>query len=94
MEGSRSILCTGDRCSLPNGDATHLVLSQPLGTVVHAWRNAEGLETAVVLGRSPIGQLFCDCIKGVGRLITLIAAEQLELSKMGATHTVPGALRK
>jgi len=80
---------------LPNGDATHLVVSQPLGTVVHAWRKLrQGLETAVVLGQGPIGQLFTALLhqKGVGRLIAVdLLPERLELStKMGATHTVSG----
>ena len=80
---------------LPNGDANHLVVSQPLGTVVHAWRKLpRGLETAVVLGQGPIGQLFTALLhqKGVGRLIAVdLLPERLELStKMGATHTVSG----
>ena len=80
---------------LPNGDANHLVVSQPLGTVVHAWRKLrQGLETAVVLGQGPIGQLFTALLhqKGVGRLIAVdLLPERLELStKMGATHTVSG----
>jgi threonine dehydrogenase-like Zn-dependent dehydrogenase len=80
---------------LPNGDANHLVVSQPLGTVVHAWRKLpRGLETAVVLGQGPIGQLFTALLrqKGVGRLIAVdLLPERLELStRMGATHTVSG----
>ena len=80
---------------LPNGDANHLVVSQPLGTVVHAWRKLpRGLETAVVLGQGPIGQLFTALLhqKGVGRLIAVdLLPERLELStNMGATHTVSG----
>ena len=60
--------------SLPVGNANHLVLSQPLGTVVHAWRKLpEGLETAVVLGQGPIGQLFTALLrqKGVAQLIAV-----------------------
>ena len=80
---------------LPSGPANHLVLSQPLGTVVHAWRKLpEGLETVVVLGQGPIGQLFTALLrqKGVKRLIAVdLLPERLELStKMGATHTVSG----
>ena len=80
---------------LPDGQANHLVLSQPLGTVVHAYRKLpEATETAVVLGQGPIGQLFTALLhqKGVGRLIAVdLLPERLELStKMGATHTVSG----
>jgi threonine dehydrogenase-like Zn-dependent dehydrogenase len=80
---------------LPGGKANHLVLSQPLGTVVHAWRKLPlELETAVVLGQGPIGQLFTALLrqKGVGQLIAVdLLPERLELStRMGATHTVCG----
>jgi len=84
---------------LPNGYANHLVLSQPLGTVVHAWRKLpQELETAVVLGQGPIGQLFTALLrqKGVRQLITVdLLPERLELStRMGATHTVSGNAAK
>ena len=80
---------------LPEGPATHLVLSQPLGTVVHAWQKLpQGLETAVVLGQGPIGQLFTALLRhnGVSRVIAVdLLAERLRVStKMGATHTVSG----
>jgi threonine 3-dehydrogenase len=80
---------------LPNGHVNHLVVSQPLGTVVHAWQKLpQGLETAVVLGQGPIGQLFTALLrqKGVGRVIAVdLLPERLELStRMGATHTVSG----
>jgi len=80
---------------LPDGIANHLVLSQPLGTVVHAFRKLpQGLETAVVLGQGPIGQLFTALLrqKGVGQLIAVdLLRERLDLStRMGATHTVSG----
>jgi L-iditol 2-dehydrogenase len=80
---------------LPSGNASHLVVSQPLGTVVHAWRKLPaGLETAVVLGQGPIGQLFTALLrhKGVDRVIAVdLLSERLTVSTtMGATHTVCG----
>jgi threonine dehydrogenase-like Zn-dependent dehydrogenase len=80
---------------LPDGPANHLVVSQPLGTVVHAWRKLpEKLETAVVLGQGPIGQLFTAVLRhaGVARVIAVdLLSRRLDIStKMGATHTVCG----
>jgi len=80
---------------LPDGQAKHLVLSQPLGTVIHAYRKLpELLETAVVLGQGPIGQLFTALLRSIG-VVQLIAVdllpERLTVSTtMGATHTVCG----
>lgn len=81
---------------LPEGPANHLVLSQPLGTVIHAYRKLpEGLETAVVLGQGPIGQLFTALLRSIGvdQLIAVdLLPERLTVStKMGATHTVCGS---
>ena len=80
---------------LPGGEAKHLVLSQPLGTVIHAYRKLPAaLETAVVLGQGPIGQLFTALLrhKGVAQLIAVdLLSERLKVStRMGATHTVCG----
>jgi threonine dehydrogenase-like Zn-dependent dehydrogenase len=80
---------------LPGGEANYLVLSQPLGTVVHAYRKLpEALGTAVVLGQGPIGQLFTALLSsiGVAQLIAVdLLPERLKLStRMGATHTVCG----
>ena len=80
---------------LPDGQANHLVLSQPLGTVVHAYRKLpEASETAVVLGQGPIGQLFTALLRNVGvaRLIAVdLLPERLKVStRMGATHAVCG----
>jgi len=80
---------------LPGGEATHLVLAQPLGTVVHAYRKLpEALGTAVVLGQGPIGQLFTALLRsiGVAQLIAVdLLPERLNVStRMGATHTVCG----
>lgn len=80
---------------LPEGPAHHLVVSQPLGTVIHAYRKLpEALETAVVLGQGPIGQLFTALLRsiGVAKLIAVdVLPERLKFStKMGATHTVCG----
>ena len=80
---------------LPVGDANQLVLSQPLGTVVHAYRKLpDGLKTAVVLGQGPIGQLFTALLRNVGvtQLIAVdLLPERLKVStRMGATHTVCG----
>jgi L-iditol 2-dehydrogenase len=77
---------------LPAGPAERLVLSQPLGTVVHACRKLPNLlgQTAVVLGQGPIGQLFCALLRHMGavRVITVDSlAERLRISsRMGATH--------
>ena len=76
---------------LPSGNAEQLVLSQPLGTVVHACRKLPNLlgKTAVVLGQGPIGQLFCALLRHLGavRVITVDSlAERLRISsRMGAT---------
>jgi L-iditol 2-dehydrogenase len=77
---------------LPAGPAERLVLSQPLGTVVHACRKLPNIlgKTAVVLGQGPIGQLFCALLRHMGalRVITVDRlAERLRISsRMGATH--------
>jgi threonine dehydrogenase-like Zn-dependent dehydrogenase len=74
--------------------ADHLVLSQPLGTVVHACAKLPEMigQTAVILGQGPVGQLFTALLRrlGVERLIAVdLLPERLEVStKMGATHTV------
>ena len=88
---------TDDRAVvLPNATANHLVLAQPLGTVVHACAKLPELagQTVVVLGQGPIGQLFTALLrhKGVARLIAVdLLRERLEVStRMGATHTVCG----
>jgi threonine dehydrogenase-like Zn-dependent dehydrogenase len=77
---------------LPKGSAEQLVLSQPLGTVVHACRTLPNLlgKTAVVLGQGPIGQLFCALLRHMGaeRVIAVDSLpERLQVSsRMGATH--------
>ena len=82
---------------LPSGPANHLVLSQPLGTVVHACSKLPELigQTAVVLGQGPVGQLFTALLRhmGVARLIAVdLLPERLKVSTtMGATHTVCGS---
>lgn len=81
---------------IPNGPAEHLVVSQPLGTVVHACLklpNLLGL-TAVVVGQGPTGQLFTALLRKMG-VVQLIAVdllpERLQVStRMGATHTLSG----
>lgn len=81
---------------VPEGPAERLVLSQPLGTVVHACLKLPNLlgQTAVVVGQGPIGQLFTALLRrmGVLRLIAVdLLPERLEVSiRMGATHTVCG----
>jgi threonine dehydrogenase-like Zn-dependent dehydrogenase len=82
---------------LPHGPASHLVLSQPLGTVVHACLKWPELfaQTVVVLGQGPIGQLFNSLLRnmGVARIIAVdLLPERLEVSKvMGATDTICGS---
>ena len=81
---------------IPAGPADQLVLSQPLGTVVHACLKLPNVlgQTAVVLGQGPIGLLFTALLRrmGVLRLIAVdLLPERLEVSRvMGATHTVCG----
>ena len=77
---------------LPAGPTEQLVLSQPLGTVVHACRKLPNVlgKTAVVLGQGPIGQLFCALLRHMGaeRVIAVdTLPERLRISsRMGATH--------
>jgi threonine dehydrogenase-like Zn-dependent dehydrogenase len=81
---------------IPDGPADRLVLSQPLGTVVHACLKLSNVlgQTAVVIGQGPIGQLFTALLRrmGVLRLIAVdLLPERLEVARqMGATHTVCG----
>lgn len=81
---------------IPDGPADRLVVSQPLGTVVHACLKLPNLlgQTAVVLGQGPIGQLFTALLRrmGVLRLLAVdLLPERVEVSgKMGATHTLCG----
>ncbi|PWT93769.1 MAG: hypothetical protein C5B55_03895, partial [Blastocatellia bacterium] len=85
---------------LPDGPGARLVISQPLGTVVHAFRKLPELvgQTAVVLGQGPVGQLFTALLryKGVERLIAVdVLPGRLEVStRMGATHVVCGDATK
>lgn len=82
---------------LPAGSPNRLVLSQPLGTVVHACRKLSEVigQTAVVLGQGPIGQLFTALLRnlGVARLIAVdLLFERLNVSRMmGATDTICAA---
>jgi threonine dehydrogenase-like Zn-dependent dehydrogenase len=82
---------------LPAGPANRLVVSQPLGTVVHACLKLPEVlgQTAVVLGQGPTGQLFTALLRhmGVSRLIAVdLLPERLNVStKMGATHTICGS---
>ncbi len=82
---------------LPGGPANRLVLSQPLGTVVHACLKLPEIlgQTAVVLGQGPTGQLFTALLRhlGVRRLIAVdLLPERLNVStSMGATHTICGS---
>ena len=81
---------------LPGGPANRLVVSQPLGTVVHACLKLPEVlgQTAVVLGQGPTGQLFTALLRqmGVARLIAVdLLPERLGVStRMGATHTICG----
>jgi threonine dehydrogenase-like Zn-dependent dehydrogenase len=79
---------------LPAGPANRLVLSQPLGTVIHASLKLPDVtgQTAVVLGQGPTGQLFTAVLRhlGVEKVIAVdLLPERLSVStRMGATHTV------
>ena len=82
---------------LPGGQANRLVLSQPLGTVVHGCSKLPEVvgQTAVVLGQGPIGLLFTALLRhlGVARLIAVdLLPERLNVSnRMGATDTICGS---
>jgi len=94
LQGMSEYFLSADNLAvpLPAGSPEHLVLSQPLGTVVHACRKLPNMlgKTAVVLGQGPIGQLFCALLRhlGAARVITVDSlAERLRISsRMGATH--------
>ena len=81
---------------LPVGPASRLVVSQPLGTVVHAGSKLPDIvgKTAVVLGQGPTGQLFTALLRhlGVAQLIAVdLLPERLSVSiRMGATDTICG----
>lgn len=81
---------------LPHGPAERLVVSQPLGTVVHACLKLPNVlgQTAVVLGQGPTGLLFTALLRqmGVLRLIAVdLLPERLQVAtRMGATHTICG----
>ena len=82
---------------IPEGPSNHLVLSQPLGTVVHACLKLPDVQgqTAVVLGQGAIGLLFIALLRhlGVAQLIAVdLLPERLSVStRMGATHTICGS---
>ena len=75
---------------IPGDPANRLVVSQPLGTVVHACLKLPELlgQTAVVLGQGPTGQLFTALLRhlGVAQLIAVdLLPERLNVStRMGA----------
>jgi len=78
---------------LPEGPAKHLVVSQPLGTVVHACQKLPELigQTAVVVGQGPIGQLFTALLRhlGVAKLIAVdLLPERLKVSTPSLEKTV------
>lgn len=85
---------------LPQGRADHLVVSQPLGTVIHACLKLPNLlgQTAVVIGQGPVGLLFTACLRrmGVARLVAVdLLPERLKVSRqMGATETICGGERE
>ncbi len=86
--------------ALPQGRADLLVVSQPLGTVIHACLKLPNLlgQTAVVIGQGPIGLLFTACLWRMGavRVIAVdLLPERLKVSRrMGATETVCGGERE
>lgn len=81
---------------VPGGPAEHLVISQPLGTVVHACLKLPNLlgQTVLVLGAGPIGQLFTALLRRMGALRVITAdllPERAELARrMGATQSCSG----
>lgn len=83
---------------LPNTPSLEeLLMSQPLGVVLHAARKWPSLlgKSAVVIGQGSIGQFFTAMLKmqGVSTLITVDLEEGrlITSQKMGATHTVNGS---
>lgn len=83
---------------IPEGAADRLVVSQPLGTVVHACLKLPNLlgQTAVVLGQGPIGLLFTALLRrmGVRQLIAVdLLPQRLNVSTaMGATQIICGGV--
>ena len=75
----------------------HLMLAQPLGTVLYALKklpNLLDLDVAVV-GQGPIGQMFCAAVRNLGarRIIGIdpIAERLVHSQQMGATATICNA---
>ncbi|NKB68923.1 MAG: zinc-binding dehydrogenase [Candidatus Latescibacteria bacterium] len=76
------------------GDPSVLLMSQLLGTVIHAFYKLGNVinQDVVVMGQGPVGQLFVATLRNLGarRIIAVDPLPgRLEVSKvMGATHTV------
>jgi len=84
-----------DLIPLPDeGDPEHLVMAQPLGTVLWACTRLENIigQDAVVLGQGALGLLFDWFLRRLGaRRVIGIDLEPARLAvapRMGATHTV------
>ena len=77
-----------------NMQIEHGVLSQPLGTVVHAIRKLPSIvgATVAILGQGPMGQLFTSTVRNLGAsniiCIDPIPERLLVSTKMGATHVI------
>ena len=78
----------------PDGDLEHLVMAQPLGTVLWACRRLDNIigQDAVVLGQGGLGLLFDSILRRLGARkvigIDLVPARLDMASRMGATHTL------
>jgi L-iditol 2-dehydrogenase len=78
----------------PEARGDHLVLAQPLGTIVHALNKFGRLinQNVVVVGQGPIGLLFTGLLTrlGVRRLIALelLPERRAAARRMGATHVL------
>ena len=78
-------------------DPEVVLMSQPLGTVIHCFYKLGNFinQNVVVLGQGPMGQLFNACLRNFGarKIIAMdVLTHRLEVGmQMGATHTIdPG----
>lgn len=79
---------------LAEGDQDHLLLAQPLGTVICAMRKLPQIMdwNVVVLGQGPMGQLFCSVLRMLGArqviAVEPVAERRAVSTQMGASLTI------
>lgn len=89
----------GDMIKVPSdGNSDHLVMAQPLGTVLWACRRLDNVigQDVAVLGQGGLGLLFDGLLRRLGARkvigIDLVPARLDMALQMGATHTVDASL--